>query len=146
MSSYDLQTLLDERQITALLNRYATALDEMRYDDVEACFSENVVIDFPGMKMNGRKGFAQSIGQACQEMAMMQHFSTNFEITVDGSKAKSRENCIAYGKRHGSEDIISEGGVYSHEFVKNDDTWLISMIKFTVTFAQNMDPFDYSKR
>jgi 3-phenylpropionate/cinnamic acid dioxygenase small subunit len=130
-SSHELE---DQAAITALLNRYATAFDEQRYRDVEACFAEDVLIDFPTLQRRGRDGFAAEMATILSRIAWMQHFSTNIEIHIDGDRASSRANCFTIGCMQNEEAQLAETGIYRHEFVRTRSGWLISKIRFQMTW------------
>jgi len=126
--------LEDQAAITALLNRYATAFDELRFADVEACFTEDVLIDFPTLQRRGRTGFAAEMSTILSGMAWMQHFSTNIEIQLDGDRASSRANSFTMGCRKNEAATLAETGIYRHEFSRTRSGWLISVIRFQPTW------------
>jgi len=126
--------LEDQAAITALLNRYATAFDELRYHDVEACFTEDVLVDFPTLQRRGRDGFAAEMSMILSGIAWMQHFSTNIEIELEGDRASSRANSFTIGCMQNETPVLAETGIYRHEFSRTCSGWLISMIRFQPTW------------
>ncbi len=129
--------------ITALKNKYFRALDQQLFDEVEACFTINGVIDYgPAGVYEKVSDFVQMIAEyAKTNTATGVHLGFNPEITVLGDKATGHWLCT-----YNSVDTIkgisfSQTGTYQDEYQRIDGEWRIlrttnkSLFNATTTVA-----------
>ena len=124
-----LEELLDEREVSLLLTRYATALDEKDWELLATCFLPEAVAIY-GEVIGRMEGFQAILG-ACratlEKLDSSQHIVTNHEIEIDGDTAKARCYVHAQHTKSGTAggDNFVIGGIYIDEIVRTADGWRI---------------------
>ena len=120
----------DWLEITALVNRYAQAVDGKDWAMYESCFTADAEIDYSSAG-GARGGVAQStawLATMLESISVSQHFITNQVIEVKGETA----TCRAYffgvvGNQSGTEsDLIWVGGIYEDELRRTEEGWRIA--------------------
>ena len=117
-------------EITALVNRYAQAVDGKDWAMYASCFTTDAEIDYSSAG-GTRAGVAEStawLATMLEPLAVSQHFITNQVIEVKGDEA----TCRAYffgvvGNQSVAESsLIWVGGIYEDRLRRTDDGWRIS--------------------
>ena len=120
----------DELAITALLNRYARAVDTKDWELYRTVFTDDAVIDYSGAgQIVGTRDevvdwFTANFGVIPWSM----HYITNIEITnieadIDGDTAAVRAMFYNPMQLPGMAEMSACGGYYHHEVVRTDDGW-----------------------
>jgi 3-phenylpropionate/cinnamic acid dioxygenase small subunit len=121
-------TALEEKDaIREVLAEYCFRLDDGRFAEMAALFTENGTWDTAFGRATGRAAIAE-LARSLRERAGDQrpraaHLVTNISITLDGASARVRSNWTVVqnspvGPRIGS------GGAYRDELVKEHAQWL----------------------
>jgi 3-phenylpropionate/cinnamic acid dioxygenase small subunit len=124
-----LDELRDQREIEALLARYASALDARDWERLATCFTESAVAEYGGLL--GRREGASSIVAACRSVLepldASQHLIGTIEIELDGDEARSQCAFQAQHVRRGPEGgaNFTVGGHYHDELVRTPSGWRI---------------------
>lgn len=129
------QVLLDEREITKLCYRYATALDDRDWELLRTCFLPDAVAEYEGM---GRIEGVEAISDVCQgalaPLTRSQHLIGNVYPVVDGDVATAQCYLQCQNLKSGTPDgetfIIA--GRYSDELVRTADGWRIAVRRLEV--------------
>jgi ketosteroid isomerase-like protein len=126
----ELRQLIDERDITATLHRYASALDLRDWELLATCFTEDAVGDY-GTGPQPLQGI-EAITALCQgvleSLDHSQHLIGNVEVAVDGDAATASSYLQAQHVRAGApggENFIIAGR-YVDELARTDEGWRIS--------------------
>ena len=84
----DIQQISDELEITALLNRYARAVDTKDWALYRSVFTDDAHIDYSsaGAIAGTRDEVADWLSQGFAAIPMAMHYITNIESQVDGDK------------------------------------------------------------
>jgi ketosteroid isomerase-like protein len=123
------QVLLDERDITRLCHRYATALDTGDWPLLRTCFLPDAVAVYEGI---GEQPGYDAIEALCRSylapLTQTQHLIGNVEVVVDGDTATAHCYLQAQHVRTGAEggDLFVIAGRYSDELVRTPDGWRIA--------------------
>jgi hypothetical protein len=126
-------SLEDERQITAVLLRYATGIDNRDWALFRTCFSDDFVADYPGFgAWRGPDEITEFMIKAHLERGITLHRCSNMVITGEGSRAAARTYVDAWlpAKEPGGSGRQAIG-FYDDEFVRTADGWKISLRRFT---------------
>jgi 3-phenylpropionate/cinnamic acid dioxygenase small subunit len=124
-----LEHLCDRMEITDLLNRYATSLDDRDWKRLATCFTPDAV-GLYGPVLGRQEGFA-AIEKLCrtalEPLDSSQHIVTNHEIEIDGDTARARCYLHAQHTKAGAEggDNLVIGGFYVDELVRTVHGWRI---------------------
>jgi 3-phenylpropionate/cinnamic acid dioxygenase small subunit len=124
-----LEHLCDRMEITDLLNRYATSLDDRDWKRLATCFTPDAV-GLYGPVLGRQEGFA-AIEKLCrtalEPLDSSQHIVTNHEIEIDGDTARARCYLHAQHTKAGAEggDNFVIGGSYVDELVRTVHGWRI---------------------
>jgi ketosteroid isomerase-like protein len=124
-----LQVLLDEREITRLSYRYATALDNRDWALLRSCFRPDAVAEYEGLdRCEGYEAIEQLCRGALARLTRSQHLIGNVHPVVDGDAATSECYLQAQHVQAGTPggDTFIVAGRYSDELVRTDDGWRIA--------------------
>jgi hypothetical protein len=128
-----LSTSIDEREIAALLTRYATGIDRRDWAMFEACFTDDAHTDYGTF---GRWSSAAQITgfmrQAHSALGHTLHRLSNIVISVQGQSATARayvDALLMPGAAGG--DVHRAAGFYDDELLKTEHGWRISCRRFT---------------
>ena len=128
-SHADLASLLDERDIVKVVNRYCFALDTKDWADLDNVFLPNATADLstPTLLV-GREAIVDRIRAALHHLDDSQHLVGNHQVTIDGDSATHRCYLQAQHVRHaavgGPNYII--GGRYEDQLLRTADGWRIA--------------------
>ena len=118
--------VLEEKDaIREVMARYCFALDDGRFADMAALFTENGTWQTFFGKANGRKAiaeFAAGLRAHRTENPRAIHHVTNIVITIDGDTAKVRSNWTTVQNSPDGPKIGS-GGAYDDDMVKVGAGW-----------------------
>jgi hypothetical protein len=119
---------LEEKEaIREVLAEYCFRLDDGRFVEMAALFTENGTWDTAFGRATGRAVIAE-LARSLREQAGDQrpqaiHLVTNISITLDGASAKVRSNwTVVQNSPEGPK--IGSGGAYHDELVKVGGQWL----------------------
>ena len=121
-------TAVEHREaIREVLAEYCFRLDDGRFTEMAALFTENGTWDTAFGRATGRAAIAE-LARSLRERAGEQrpraaHLVTNISITLDGASARVRSNWIvAQNSPQGPK--IGSGGAYLDEMIKEGGQWL----------------------
>jgi hypothetical protein len=121
-------TALEEKDaIREVLAEYCFRLDDGRFAELAALFTENGTWDTAFGRATGRAAIAE-LARSLRERAGDQrpraaHLVTNISITLDGASARVRSNwTVVQNSPEGPR--IGSGGAYRDELVKEHAQWL----------------------
>jgi hypothetical protein len=106
-------------------------VDRRKWELMDSVFAEDATIDY--RSTGGRKGPYREtlrwLDRALAPWPTNLHFVTNLAIEVQGDRARSR--CyflapMARAKPDGSQEVITNAGVYHDALVRTRDGWRIS--------------------
>jgi len=113
--------------IREVLAQYCFRLDDGRFDQMAALFTENGTWDTAFGQATGRAAIAE-LARSLRERAGEQrpraaHLVTNISIALDGANARVRSNwTVVQNSPEGPK--IGSGGAYQDEMVKEGGEWL----------------------
>jgi 3-phenylpropionate/cinnamic acid dioxygenase small subunit len=116
----------DKDAIHELMAEYCFRLDDGRYDDMAALFTEDGTWHTAFGKATGRAAIAEFAAGLRAHRAgptpRAIHHVTNIVITLDGNRAKVRSNWTTVQNSPDGPKIGS-GGAYDDEMIKIDGRW-----------------------
>ena len=116
----------DQLAITALLNRYARAVDGKDWELYRSVFTDDAYIDYSsaGAIAGSRDEVADWLAQGFAAIPMSMHYITNVEILEDtGDTARVRAMFYNPMQLPGKTDLSYCGGYYHHDMVRTPDGW-----------------------
>jgi hypothetical protein len=117
----------DKDAIRELMAEYCFRLDDGRYGDMAALFTEDGTWDTAFGKATGRAAIAKLAAdiraRAGANRPRAAHLVTNIVITLDGARAQVRSNWVVIQNSPDGPKIGSGGG-YNDEIVQRDGRWL----------------------
>ena len=121
----DIQQISDEREITALLNRYARAVDTKDWALYRSVFTDDAHIDYSsaGAIAGTRDEVADWLSQGFAAIPMSMHYITNIESQVDGDIAHVRAMFYNPMQLPGMSELSYCGGYHHHELMRTPDGW-----------------------
>jgi hypothetical protein len=121
----DIQRIGDQLEITALLNRYARAVDTKDWDLYRSVFTDDAHIDYSsgGAIAGTRDEVADWLAQRFAAIPMSMHYIANVESWIDGDAAQVRAMFYNPMQLPGMTELSYCGGYYHHELVRTGDGW-----------------------
>ena len=135
----DLQTLLDEREITRVALRYCRALDTKDWAALDQVFLADATADLSGPDLLvGIEAIRGRIRTALEILDDSQHLVGNHEVDVTGDTATHRCYLQAQHVRHaatgGPNYMIA--GRYEDRLVRSDAGWRIAHRTLVVMWSE----------
>jgi hypothetical protein len=123
----------DEREIIAVLTRYAAGIDRRDWALFESCFTEDACADYGAF---GRWSSAAQITvfmeQAHTSVGPTLHRLSNFEVSINARGASARSYVDALLMPGPGEGTVHRGiGFYDDELVRTTQGWRIRSRRFT---------------
>jgi len=117
----------DKDAIRELMAEYCFRLDDGRYADMAALFTEDGIWDTAFGKAAGRAAIAELArslrARAGDNRPRAVHLVTNIAIALDGQRAEVRSNwMVMQNSPQGPK--IGSGGAYADEIVNENGRWL----------------------
>ena len=113
----------EKDEIRELLSRYCFALDEERFDDMAALFTEDGIWETAFGTGTGRAGIAaQARSISTPNRPRRVHLTTNIVIDFEGDIAHVRSNWLLF-QNAASTPEIGSGGSYHDVVAKVDGQW-----------------------
>lgn len=124
-----LAEISDRLEIQQLLIDYSTAIDQRRFDDLDAVFTGDAYIDYRvSGGIDGRYADVKSwLKEVLPNFPAYYHMLGNVDVRVQGDHATSRAVCFNPMVLGGDQAQIYFVGIwYVDEFVRTQDGWRMS--------------------
>jgi ketosteroid isomerase-like protein len=117
--------VIDELEISALLYRYARAVDTKDWALYRSVFTDDAVIDYSsaGAIAGARDEVAEWLSEGFSTIPWSMHYITNIESDVTGDTARVRAMFYNPMQLPGMSEPSYCGGYYHHELVRTPDGW-----------------------
>jgi len=123
----DLQELSDRQEITDVITAYTRAVDTASWDDLDAVFTDDAVLDYsaaggPVTSLAEAKPFIQNL----LGFDRWQHLIGQVAIQLDGDTARATAyffNPMVSKGPDGTERLWEVGGYYHHDLVRTPTGW-----------------------
>lgn len=130
----------EKNAIRELLATYCFHLDNDRFAEMAALFTEDGTWDTAFGKGTGRAGIvaqAQSLATSGAPRPRRVHLTTNIVITLNGDQATVQSNwTVIQNSANGPQ--IGSGGAYQDQVVKRDGQWLFRYRKIDRFLADGL--------
>lgn len=123
-----LQVLLDEREITRGLARFARVLDQKEWDALGDVFAEDVSFDYgTGGDRHGMAALVDNMRRFLDGCGSTQHLIGSITIDVDGDRAVSRSYVQARHQGVGEKAhlFFDSNGEYIDQWERRPEGWRI---------------------
>ncbi|MFC4909026.1 nuclear transport factor 2 family protein [Actinomadura gamaensis] len=135
-----LATLADRAEITALLDRYARALDDRALPDralettLPGLLTPDVTVGPPADDHSGLSEATRHLTESLASFGATQHSYTNYLIDLDGDEAAIRANSFAACVLVDSGDLRTTGGVLTAEATRTPYGWRLRSVTIAPTW------------
>ncbi len=133
-----LREILDRQEIIAVLDRYASSLDDRDWGRLRTCFTADAIGDYDpnAPKLEGYDAIENLCRRALGPLDASQHLLGNYEIEIEGDVARSRCYLRAQHVKRGCEGghLFEVAGYYRDEWVRCEDGWRTSRRQLVVTW------------
>jgi hypothetical protein len=124
----DCRELSDRQEIVDVITRYTRAVDTRRWDDLDAVFTEDAVLDYSsvGGPVDGLAVARPWVVQGLEGFLRFQHVIGQVSIDVEGDSARATAymtNPMVAPNPDGSEHVVEVGGYYHHDLVRTPTGW-----------------------
>jgi 3-phenylpropionate/cinnamic acid dioxygenase small subunit len=114
--------LHDKDAIRELLHQYCFCMDEGRFAELAALFTEDGEWIAPYRCATGPAEIAAWLAQSVPPAPRRMHYTMNSVISVDGARAEARSNYLVMVEGT-TGPLPSVCGTYQDVLVKQDETW-----------------------
>jgi 3-phenylpropionate/cinnamic acid dioxygenase small subunit len=122
----DIQRISDELAITALLYRYARAVDTKDWGLYRSVFTEDAVIDYSSATaiVGTPDEVVESLSRGFAAIPMSMHYITNVEV-LDIYSDHARVRAMFYNPMQlpGMSELSYCGGYYHHDLIRTSEGW-----------------------
>ncbi len=124
----DLAELADRAEIRDLITAYTRAVDTRRWDDLDAVFTDDAVLDYSsvGGPVDSLLAVKPWIEQGLRGFDRYQHVIGQVAITLAGDTATATAhlvNPMVARAPDGTETLWEVGGYYRHDLVRTPPGW-----------------------
>ncbi|HMC39575.1 MAG TPA: nuclear transport factor 2 family protein [Acidimicrobiales bacterium] len=142
----DLQEMSDRAEIADLVVRYTRALDEQRWDDFDALFTDDAFIDYTvfGGTAGDLAATKKFLAESMPIFTKTQHMLGLPAITVDGDRATSVTPChnpMLLGSGRDAKVMVCSLW-YHHELARTPDGWRIARLSEERNFMTMLEGGD----
>ena len=115
----------DHLAITALLNRYARAVDTKDWELYRSLFTDDAVIDYSsaGAIVGSRDEVVDWFSKNFGVIPWSMHYITNVEAEIHGDTATVRAMFYNPMQLPGMSEMSACGGYYHHDVVRTAEGW-----------------------
>lgn len=121
-----MEELADRLEIDELLNRYVTALDDNRFDELDQVFTDDARISYADADMEGDY---RTVSDWLAKQRVLQrvwlHLVGNRRVSLDGDRAVAVSTFFFTGVAHEGNTFFT-GGEYHDQIVRTADGWRIA--------------------
>ena len=145
-----LQLLLDRAEISEVVYRYATSIDQRDTKLLTTVFADEVTVLLRGGSFKeGRKQtlpgnqFAESVIKSISRFASTQHLFNVYKVDVKGDEAQTLVYMQARHFIRESEGVHAPwdmGGYYVHHLARNPSGWKVREYTLNLTWELNVAP------
>ncbi|WP_063050537.1 nuclear transport factor 2 family protein [Nocardia arthritidis] len=141
----EVREMLDRRQIAALVDRLGRALDEGRFEELRAIYTQDATAKTPGGTAEGREALIAQASRNHSDGKRIQHVISNVLIDLRGDAADVRANLIATFALAPSDGTIPQpqytlGEVYRFDAVRTADGWRLTRVQTTPVWSTGTLP------
>lgn len=133
------EELLNEREITGIVNSIGIEADRRNWSAVENAFASEVLLDYSSMGAKIETLTPQQIIANWKTILpgfkMTQHAITNHRVSISNKTATcfSYVTALHYLPNDSKSDVWRVVGFYEHRLVRTEAGWRVSEMKFTAT-------------
>jgi ketosteroid isomerase-like protein len=133
-----LQAVQDRLDITDVLYRYASTIDQFDHEGLRATFDDDIVAQYGNAQpLVGADAVAAWIAEMIAPVVWQHHFLSVYHVDIDGDEAKA----LVY---HTSHQLFEEDpdsakvlvGRYRNELRRTEDGWKISKLELELLWAE----------
>ncbi|MCY4425518.1 MAG: nuclear transport factor 2 family protein [Halieaceae bacterium] len=124
----DLQALLDEREISRGLSRFARILDTKSWDELPEVFAHDLTFDYgTGEEQQGMEALRANMTRFLDRCGNTQHLIGSILVDVDGGRAVSRAYVQARHQGVGDPTgpVFDSNGEYIDRWERRGEGWRI---------------------
>jgi ketosteroid isomerase-like protein len=134
-----LQAIQDRLDITDVLYRYASTIDQFDHEGLRATFDDDIVAQYGNAEpLSGADAVAAWIAEMIEPVVWQHHFLSVYHVDVDGDEA----NALVY---HTSHQLFEDDpdsakvlvGRYRNELRRTEDGWKISKLELELLWAES---------
>jgi 3-phenylpropionate/cinnamic acid dioxygenase small subunit len=149
MAKYSGEELSDRLEIRELLDRYASVIDQRRWDALHEVFTPDAQVDYTstGGKQGALEPVMAWLARALAPWPLNLHCISNVSIETAGDRARARCYFQApMGRKlaDGTQEIVTNAGWYDDELVRTTAGWRIRRRVCTQTMMLGSLPPGYS--
>jgi ketosteroid isomerase-like protein len=124
-------------EISSLFARFADLLDEARYDDIHAIYTDDVVVHSPrGGELRGIDEVIAFLRNSHVDGQRTQHLPVGVLVDVDGDRATATANSLTYFYRDGEPPHRTGSVRMTWEAVRTPRGWRVREARIEAVWVQ----------
>jgi hypothetical protein len=133
----ELRRLRDREEISELMVAFGAALDAKDWEAYGNTFVEDGEFTIMDQKRTGREEIVAGPARDLERYGLLQHFSGNHTISVEGDEARAGHYVIAvHGPDAANPSLHADiGGRYECRCVRTEEGWRFAEVVLTVIWA-----------
>ncbi|NEW55745.1 nuclear transport factor 2 family protein [Nocardia cyriacigeorgica] len=142
-SRAQLRDLTDRADLTALVDRLGSALDEGDFDQFRTIYTADATAKTPGGEAIGRDALIAQASRNHSPEERILHFISNIRIDITGDAAAVRANMLvgfATGDAPVPQAEYALGGVYRFDARRTPEGWRFTRVETAPTWAVGSRP------
>ena len=134
--------LLDQSNISAVINKYCTAIDLRDWDLLASCFAEDLVADFRSFGsreiVKGRDAWIDVVRGTVGGLDATQHLTSNhvYELNGDDANFTAYVQAVHVLANEFGDSEYTIGGYYECALSRREDDWVIANYSLNVTWQR----------
>ena len=135
-----LAALIDGEAVRAQITRFSRCLDERRWADAAALFTDDGALELPVGSWSGPAAILARVEADLAGYAATQHVSANHDVELHADTARVRTTFIATHVTDGDGTAFWRGGgIYHLELRRVDGSWRISRLRIEPVWRSATD-------
>lgn len=134
-----MQSVRDELDIQRVISDYAWACDNGDWELLRSLFTEDAQLDYSstGGPAGPRDEVVAWLEQSLTQLDWIHHVVSNFQIDLDGDRAKVKAMFTCSAKLPGVDNALVTGGYYDEDFVRTAGGWKLERLYEDNRWMQN---------
>lgn len=126
----------DRLDVIELFARLAKTLDEARYEDISAVYTEDVAVQSPRAALNGLAAVRKFLDESHVEDERTQHIHSNVLVSVDGDEARASANQLVHYYRDGAAPHRTSSLRLAYDAVRTPAGWRFRKGSLSLAWTQ----------
>jgi ketosteroid isomerase-like protein len=133
-----LRTLQDRNEITDVLYKYASTIDQFDYDGLRATLTDDIWAQYGNADpVEGGDALQEWIHEMTKTVIWQHHFLSVYSVEIDGDTAKALVYHTSHQLFEDDQNVKLLVGRYTNELRREADGWKISRLVLEILWGES---------